>query len=245
MAVDPELHWFFCSPKYRLRSLYRSVRSLGIFAGLRLFLQTSDTSAGLVSVRLPGFRAPVALRKGTSDIGTFEDIFVTGEYSVHAAIDPGVIIDAGANIGCASLYFARKYPSAHIVAVEPSKSNFDLLVRNTKAYDNIKPVHAAVWGRSANLRIENPSALANSFVVIEEEEPSKETIPGMTVRQIAAEAGLDRIDLLKMDIEGAEINVFSSPDLRLAPRHPGHTDRVARQVQARMQRGFLPGDQRL
>jgi len=45
-----------------------------------------------------------------------------------------LIIDCGANIGCASVWFATQYPKARILAVEPDPDNFRMLVRNSKPY---------------------------------------------------------------------------------------------------------------
>ena len=76
---------------------------------------------------IPGIQSPVNLRLNTSDIPTFEKIFVHLEYQVDRIIDPKVIIDAGANIGLSAIYFSNKYPSANIIAIEPETFLFKLL----------------------------------------------------------------------------------------------------------------------
>ncbi len=50
---------------------------------------------------------------------------------------PETIVDAGANIGVTSIYFANRYPGAKIFAVEAEASNFAMLVKNTQAYPSI------------------------------------------------------------------------------------------------------------
>jgi FkbM family methyltransferase len=56
-----------------------------------------------------------------------------------------VIIDAGANIGLSALFFANKYPDAKIFAIEPEETNYKLLELNTKPYNNVCLIKAALW----------------------------------------------------------------------------------------------------
>src|ERR1041385_3761622 len=70
-------------------------------------------------------------RIGSSDWEVFIQIFVNQEYRcVEDIHDPELIIDCGANVGYASLYFLTKFPRAHIIAIEPDRANFDMLLRN-------------------------------------------------------------------------------------------------------------------
>jgi len=66
--------------------------------------------------------------------------------------EPDVIVDAGANIGLASICFANKYANATIIAVEPEQSNFELLEENVAPYPNIVPVQAALWYEDSEVR---------------------------------------------------------------------------------------------
>lgn len=123
---------------------------------------------------------------------------------------PQLIIDGGANIGYASIYFANKYPDAQIIAVEPDPENCALFRKNCAAYPNIELVQGALWTSNTNLVIENPTAESWSFRVVEAPSPTKHSFKGVTVANILARSGRQHIDLLKLDIEGSEEQLFSS-----------------------------------
>lgn len=79
---------------------------------------------------------PFAMRKNHIDEDIFKSVLVEEEYGyLRFAEEPSVIIDAGANIGTASVYFANKYPKAKIYAIEPAADNYEILCLNAKAYD--------------------------------------------------------------------------------------------------------------
>src|SRR5688500_19248701 len=85
-----------------------------------------------VAVTAPHTGVTVLVRPNTSDVWTFEKIFISREYDLSFVdVDPRTIVDVGANVGYASVYFASKYPRARIIAVEPEATDFALLKRNT------------------------------------------------------------------------------------------------------------------
>ena len=72
---------------------------------------------------------------------------------------PRTLVDAGANIGLASLYFANRFPSANIIAIEPEQSNFDLLRKNVAPYETITPIRAALWHENGIIKLVDPERL--------------------------------------------------------------------------------------
>jgi hypothetical protein len=80
-------------------------------------------------VDTPGIKYPVTLRIGTSEHRVYRDIFQRHEYLL-APTEPKTIVDAGANIGLTSVYFANRWPKARIIAIEPEPSNYALLLKN-------------------------------------------------------------------------------------------------------------------
>lgn len=80
---------------------------------------------------------PFIVRNQTSDVEIFEQIFIRQEYNFTVNKPPEVIVDAGANVGFASIYFASKYPNSKIIAIEPEESNFRLLKKNTDSYEKM------------------------------------------------------------------------------------------------------------
>jgi len=158
----------------------------------------------------------MVLRPNTSDINVFEQIFIDEEYRCAIAAEPEIIIDAGANIGLASIYYSLTYPTAKIIAFEPEASNFALLQENIKHYPNIQCENAGLWNKNTWLKIHNPDGQKHSFTV--EESSSPQGIHAVTVDRVMEQHDLPFIDILKVDIEGAEKEIFSG--------HPAWTSKV-------------------
>jgi FkbM family methyltransferase len=119
-----------------------------------------------------------------------------------------VIVDCGANIGITSLYFASRYPRATIFSVEPHPDNFEMLKFNANAEKRIVPVNAAVVGLPRNtIKLStNAPAWGNKIT----EDANGITVPAISLQQLRDKYGIGTIDLLKVDIEGAEEEVFAN-----------------------------------
>ncbi len=190
-----------------IRCIYKFRPILGVEVFFKLNKKNNKTS--YVSINIPGFLEKINLRPGSSDIDIFEVVFIAERFKhIETKVEPKVIIDAGANIGLVSLYFARKYPDAKIFAIEPETSNYNLLTMNTKSYGNIVPIKAALWKNNSTLYIQNPNAEKWAFKVSEENKIG-EYVDAITVMDILQKTSNNYIDILKIDIEGAEKEVFS------------------------------------
>lgn len=192
----------------RIRRLIRYTRKFGLVSGLINLYKVLAARGPLLRIRIHQSRTPITLRADTSDIPTFEQVFLWDDYDFHGQLEPKFIIDGGANIGCASVYFTHKYPEARIVAVEPEASNFEMLLRNTSCCPRISPIRAAIWNRSAALEIENADD-AKWFFRVRETESKEPALKSITIDEILEEFNAGSIDILKLDIEGAEKEVFS------------------------------------
>ena len=161
-----------------------------------------------------GIRYPVRLRIRTSDVFVYKTILADGEYDMPLAHAPRTIVDAGANIGLTSIYYANKFPEARIIAIEPEPSNFDQLLKNVAPYPQVTAIQAALWNRDCQLNLGSPKLESPGFDKFRFQVREKGTIPvpGMTMRTLMKKVCLDSIDLLKMDIEGAEIEAFENCD---------------------------------
>jgi FkbM family methyltransferase len=152
---------------------------------------------------------PVVIRKGTTDIEVFKAIFVRGNYRLPVDIKPKLIIDGGAYVGFSSIYFSLKYPQAKIIAVEPEGSNFEILEKNTRNFPNIRRIKAGLWYKNAPLRVRDVGLGHWGFRTEEIEESKDSGLQGITVSSLLEDSGFDRIDVLKLDIEGAEKEIFA------------------------------------
>jgi FkbM family methyltransferase len=159
----------------------------------------------------PGSNHPVYLRIDTSDFCAYRDVLIFRSKSYDPGIpdfSPNTIVDAGAHIGMSSILFALKYPTARIIAIEPEPSNFAALIRNTASYKMITPIQAALWRDDGVVSLGASNAHPKgAFQIVER---GRQRVRAMTVGTVMRETGIDSIDLLKVDIEGAEIEVFES-----------------------------------
>jgi FkbM family methyltransferase len=195
----------------KLRHYTNSFGPLSVVAGFVGKMRHKPVS---ITVRHSCAKHPFSIRVPSTDIPTFHQIFQLQQYECQYARAPLTLIDAGANIGLASIYFASLFPNLSIIAIEAEQSNFSLLTHNVKRFDNVTPVFCALWNRDIAIDVidsgsgnwgfttKEPgchNSSTNSFV---------HTIPGRTICSIMQEYGIKRLDILKMDIEGAEREVF-------------------------------------
>lgn len=164
------------------------------------------------SVRVAACQRPLWVRRESTDPNVLEQGVGFRSGFLPRAFVPRVVLDLGANIGVPASVFAARWPSAKVLAVEPESNNFELLQRNCSAAANITAVQGAVWSCDGELEILNPEADAYSFIVGEPaaaERPSNK-IPGFSIPSLMQRYGLDNLDLVKMDIEGAEKDIFAA-----------------------------------
>jgi len=162
------------------------------------------------------FKRPVPVRAEIrvfgSDLTAAGEVFRDNVYEVACrASSHRTIIDLGANIGLASLYFASRFPEASILCVEPVASSRALLLRNLRgviAAGRCSVLGAAVWDiDGASLQF---SAQPGEYLSTHMEPAAGEgSIEGLTMAQILRRSGFEVVDLLKVDIEGAEVRLFS------------------------------------
>lgn len=203
--------------KAQIAEYLKLVSALGPLAGLKVGVK-KNTARGEFAVGIPGVDAKTWIRKDTSDWIAFKQVFVWKEYEYPIPFSPATILDAGANVGYAAQWFARKFPQASIVSLEPESNNFSLLQKNVSGYANVQPVKAGLWGRSCYLRI-IPTDRGNwAFRTEETQEETPGSIKALSIPEIMESNNWQTIDLLKMDIEGAEKNVFASNAERWLPR---------------------------
>jgi FkbM family methyltransferase len=194
-----------------LSTLYRSLLAapyLGL-AGAGKFL-LSAWSNRTFHIRPKGYRHSLSVRGRTSDRMVLYSIFVEQQYPVDASDQAKHILDAGANVGYASVYFAHHFPDAQILALEPEENNFRMLEENTRCYPGIRRVKGALWKERTTLSMANPNAPSWAFQLTDQAALNGNKVPACTVADLIAEQQWPRLDLAKIDIEGAEREVFSA-----------------------------------
>lgn len=188
--------------------LRRYVAAYGMWRG-GYTLARAVCGQGLVPIQLPGSKDSMLLRRHTTDVAAFEQVFIGREYDLPLGeMSPKFIIDGGANVGCASVFFAREFPQAAIWAFEPEGSNYDILQQNGKRFNNITTMRAAIWSSDTHVEIGNPSDEKWAFRVQQAAADASSRIQALSIPSILSLAGVDRVDILKLDIEGAERELF-------------------------------------
>jgi FkbM family methyltransferase len=161
------------------------------------------------------YHGDVRMRFGTSDQCVYKEVVLDEDYKFDLGFTPQVIVDGGANIGLSSIYYANRYPSAKIIAVEPEVSNFAMLERNVRPYKQITPIHAALWNHEGFIHLSDPlgePGAWNKWGTTTSENGTGERVRAVSVRSLIDQFRLSKIDLLKVDIEGSEIELFSTYD---------------------------------
>jgi len=146
------------------------------------------------------------------------EVFLARTYFIPSTVLPcdevRLIVDCGANIGLGSLFFASRYPNARVLAIEPHPDNFELLKFNTAHEPRIIPVHACVVGKISGKRyitIDQP-AWGNTINQTGDGVAVEQTTVEQLMQKTSYAGNVDRIDLLKIDIEGTERELFAHAD---------------------------------
>ena len=165
----------------------------------------------VVSVQIPGLAHPVWLRAGGDDYYTFHQVFTELQYQHGLQIDPSFIVDAGANIGMAAVFFANQYPNAQIFSIEPNGENFEILRKNTAPYPNIRCLRGALWPTESALQIANAAETNPAGYTVQPADPaSPGALTAYTPLSLLHLAKREHIDVFKIDIEGAELELFGA-----------------------------------
>jgi FkbM family methyltransferase len=185
---------------------FSGIRGVSAATSFRLFRSPRE-----LAITPPGSGSRVFLRLNTSDVCSYRDVLICQDKSYDPRVpnfSPHTIVDVGAHIGMASLLFAHRYPMARIIAVEPEPANFAALVRNVSSYKNIVPVQAALWKEDGEVRLGKSTAHPKGAFAIAED--GSQRVRAVTMDTLMKETGLSTIDFLKVDIEGAEKDVFQN-----------------------------------
>ena len=157
---------------------------------------------------------PLFFRANTSDLSVFHQIFVNREYRCLDECDGvDLIIDCGANVGFSSAYLLTRFPDSSVLALEPDPQNYALLCRNLAPYgDRARVLNVAVWSHVTNLVIDEDSLCSGDEWGRRVKPPNGEEslgIEAVDINWVIEQAGVERVSILKMDIEGSEKTVFA------------------------------------
>jgi len=191
---------------WRDASRFRSAllgRRLGWNAGASLLLHP------------PNLLHPIELRVASTDAYVYEQVIVDEQYAAVAdGYTAEVIVDCGANAGYASAYLLSRFPRARVVAIEPFPANAALCRRNLAPYGTRATViEAAIWSHCTRLVLDHVGGREWSIRVRAVRPGEGGDIEAIDLPSL----GLKRIDILKIDIEGSEAELFARDTDRWLP----------------------------
>ena len=159
---------------------------------------------------------------------------------------PTTIVDIGANVGAATLYFYNAYPQATFYCYEPSKENFNCLQENTKYFDNIQVFPYGLFDRDAELPLYQGRSQSAQNSVMKSNETVAEKYDVITLVKTAKEIAnrnLKQISILKIDTEGCEVpileEIFSIVDTLEMIYFEYHSEEDRREIDRMVAENFV------
>lgn len=201
LALYKDLLWI----AHRRRDRLRCARAIAELAWLR----REGHRTRVMTFGAAGQRFRCAL-SDASELEVLRNVFVEEEYRLPGGDPVRTVVDLGSHVGLSVLWFRALYPDARIVAVEPHPETFRRLRRNVGHLPHVELVHAAV-GDS-----DGPRALFasdQSWAASLRRRPPLDRVQQVACRRlddVLAELGVESVDVLKVDIEGAEHEVLST-----------------------------------
>ncbi len=184
------------------------LKNLGVKNFSIYIIQRYISRHKIISINVKDLSEKVNFRNTPSDIQIFTQIFILKEYDISIEKPIFTIIDCGANIGLATLYFLTKFPSAKIIAIEPELQNFKMLQMNLAHYRNVICINKGIWSRKCALEIIDNGWGNAGFIIKEVDEMNDSTIEAISISDLFSQFDLNKVDILKIDIEGSEDQLF-------------------------------------
>jgi FkbM family methyltransferase len=155
---------------------------------------------------------PVKLRARSSDTGIFQECMIEEEYLPLKGLPLVTILDLGANVGLSSAWFLSRFQGSMTFAVEADADNYFCCCENLRPYGSrARTLHGAAWSERADLVVHrHVSCAAANSVGGDGGEAGELHVQGWDIPSLIEMSGFSHLDLLKIDIEGAEKAVFSA-----------------------------------
>ena len=168
----------------------------------------------VIRAKPKGYKSAMILRIGSSDLCVFEQVFILRQYSPATRIvEPKVIVDCGANVGYSALFFLKAFPGARLIALEPDAANAGVCRRNLGPYKGrVSLLEKALWRCVARLNVVESTRFKGGEwgvqVAVASDGTGSASVEAVDVATLMSTTGVEQIDLLKIDIERSESEVF-------------------------------------
>jgi FkbM family methyltransferase len=175
------------------------------FPVYRTLKASSGGPRQLSTVTLKRYSHPIRFRPETTDVDVIVQNLIRQEYGkIPSRIAPKLIIDAGGNIGDTAVYFLNRFKDCRVVTLEPHPDFFAIAEQNLAPYRNAILLKRGLWSHEAKLSLSDDSLGSSVY----DESGCAFEIDCVGVGALLQEYGCERLDILKMDIEGAESQVI-------------------------------------
>jgi FkbM family methyltransferase len=159
---------------------------------------------------------PIGLRPLDSDLFAAAQVFGAEEYALPAEVDERldaaceaaaaagetpVVVDAGANVGFAALWFRERHPRAHVIAIEPDPGCCARLRAHLEGVAGVEIIQAALWEHDRGVRFATDGP---SWARRVDDGLEAAPTPSVTLGDVLARVPRARPLVLKLDVEGAE-----------------------------------------
>jgi len=187
---------------------YRNYYYLGIpFTHFIMFAYNMKN--GVYTTRL--LRNQIKITNQFWFLHSLKEIFIDKTYLFKASNEAPYIIDCGANWGLSVIYFKTLYPKSKIVAFEADKVIYNYLVDNVRTfnYSDVSLINKIVWSEDTVLEFTSDGSLGGSISLLDLNETGKSS-EAVGAISLAGYLKDQKVDFLKIDIEGAEFEVLNS-----------------------------------
>jgi FkbM family methyltransferase len=177
----------------------------------------TTTSRKRVDLRLRIGTAIFPFRMRESDVFVLEEILLERQYELQTPVRPApVIVDAGANIGVAALWFLAQNPGATLYAFEPEPENFELLSANIGNLNGVTVEQAALGAEQtvATLHLAAHGAMHSTRAGSGDEQRCV-LVSSIRLGDYLKAHAIQRVDVLKIDVEGSEFDLLRGLDSHL------------------------------
>jgi FkbM family methyltransferase len=170
-------------------------------------------SRNRLSLRTPNGEVPFTVF-GTKDGASHATSILEGHTYPRMGFLQNVktVVDVGANVGAASLFFALSFPQANIFAFEPFPDAYRLMVENLSRFPQIRTFGFGLLDREtrAPMFVSEHDPVTNSISKSSLNSNRSQEIVLREAMAVLTELNLDTIDILKIDTEGCEVPILRS-----------------------------------
>jgi len=206
---------------YYVSSIFRMVFGFkNIFSLIPFFLNRERVEQTEVVLRKSGIRL---VARGAMDIWAIKETFLDAFYIRYGVPikDGWTVVDIGAGIGDFSIFAAHSNPQTKVYAFEPFPESYHLLDRNIalNGVENVFPFQTGIWSQAGVLHLDNvsgePLQIISKQMHAAINEKSAIKVRAMPLSQVFDTYAIEKLDLLKLDCEGAEYEILSgaSPEV--------------------------------